>query len=80
MHNSAIKSKLGLIPRIDEEDCRHQAQAAIKDRLGDPGVVDDVSLMTCVVAYIPDDCHDEVCEQLSTREPRHRYRDVSFSC
>ena len=45
MHNySAIKSKLGLKP-IDEEDCRHQAQAAIKDRLGDPGIVDDVSLM-----------------------------------
>ena len=61
----AIKTKLGL-PRIDEEDCSNQAQAAIWDCLGDPGVVNDNSLMTCMVGYISDDCHEEVCEAFAT--------------
>ena len=61
----AIKTKLGL-PRFDKEYCRNQALAAIWDCLGEPGVVDDDSLMTCMVGYITDDCHDEVCENFAT--------------
>ena len=53
-------------PRIDEEDCEDQALAATWDCLGEPGVVDDDSLMTCMVGYITDDCHDEVCENFAT--------------
>ena len=62
---SAIKTKLGL-PRFDKEYCRNQALAAIWDCLGEPGVVDDDSLMTCMVGYISDDCHEEVCEAFAT--------------
>ena len=79
---SAIKTKLGFnddddeedddmpnqlgLPRIDEEDCPDQAQAAIWPCLVDPGVVNDDSLMTCMVGYISDDCRDEFCEVVAT--------------
>ena len=79
---SAIKTKLGFnddddeedddmpnqlgLPRIDEEDCPDQAQAAIWPCLVDPGVVHDDSLMTCMVGYISDDCRDEFCEVVAT--------------
>ena len=51
----------------DDVDCGTQAEAALWNCLGlDDSVVDDDSLMACIVANVSDDCIDDVCEQFAS--------------
>ena len=51
----------------DDVDCGTQAEDALWFCLGgDDSVVDDDSLMACMVGHLSDDCHDIVCEQFAS--------------
>ena len=52
----------------DDVDCGTQARNSLWECLGtDDSVVDDDSLMACMVANLSDDCIDLVCEVFSLR-------------
>ena len=52
----------------DDVDCGTQARNRLWECLGtDDSVVDDDSLMACMVANLSDDCIDLVCEVFSLR-------------